>query len=71
MEWKLLGFTSLQGKEKEVVCIAGCKWCVCEFLRQNLPSCTFPINFFTLKIMDFWIIALLTGLKASIRGITH
>lgn len=44
---------------------------VCVFLRQSLPSCTFPINVFTLKIMEVWIIVLLIGLKARIRGIIH
>jgi len=39
---------------------------VCVFSRQCLPSCTFPINFFTLKIMEVWI-TVLTGLKVSIR----
>lgn len=32
-------------------------------LFQGLPSFTFPINFFTLKTMEVWIVVPFTGLK--------
>lgn len=69
MEWQPLEYTLLQGKEKEVAlhCWVGA---VYVFLRQSLHSSTFPMNFFTLKIMEIWMIVF-TESKASIKGITH